>query len=61
MPAYGSTLSPPETTALVHFLVTLHPNYEPAATDASRFVAGQDNVPKNSTVERGNGQTNQAP
>ena len=36
MPAYGSTLSPAETTALVRFLDTLHPNYQPAADDASR-------------------------
>ena len=61
MPAYGSTLSPPETTALVHFLTTLHPEFQPAATDASRFMAGQDNIPPNSTVERGNGQTRHAP
>ena len=26
MPAYGSALSPSETTALVHFLETLHPS-----------------------------------
>ena len=29
MPAYGTALSPPETTALVHFLDTLHPSYQP--------------------------------
>ena len=57
MPAYGSTLSPAETTALVHFLSTLHPGYEPAATDASRHVAGQGGgIPPESTVERGGGQ-----
>ena len=61
MPAYGSTLSPAETTALVHFLITLHPGYQPAATDASRFIAGQNDVPPKSTVERGGGQTNHAP
>ena len=38
MPAYGSALSPAETTALVHFLKTLHPNYQAPATDASRTV-----------------------
>lgn len=56
MPAYGSTLSPPETTALVRFLNTLHPNYQPAASDASRAVAEQGGVPPASTVEPGNGQ-----
>ncbi len=59
MPAYGSTLSPPETTALVSFLKTLHPGYVPEATDASRFVVGQGgNVPPKSTVVSGGGQRN---
>ena len=31
MPAYGSALSPAETTALVRFLETLHPSYQPAS------------------------------
>ena len=54
MPAYGSALSPAETTALVKFLTTLHPNYQPAAGDASRYVAGQGGVPPSeSTVQRG--------
>ena len=57
MPAYGSALSPAETTALVRFLETLHPNYQPAANDASRQVVGQASAPANSTVERGGGQT----
>jgi len=35
MPAYGTNLSPPETTALVAFLETLHPANEPPARDAS--------------------------
>ena len=57
MPAYGAALSPPETTALVHFLETLHPSYQPAASDASRQVAEQGgNVPPHSTVEHGGGQ-----
>ncbi|MFZ0395556.1 MAG: cytochrome b N-terminal domain-containing protein [Terracidiphilus sp.] len=58
MPAYGSALSPPETTALVHFLETLHPYYQPAAADASREVIQHNGVPPNSTVENGTGQTN---
>ena len=61
MPAYGSALSPAETTALVHYLETLHPSYQPAAADASRFVAGQGGVPPNSTVQRGAGQTRTSP
>src|SRR5450755_1096908 len=36
MPAYGKNLSPPETTALVSFLLTLHPAGQPRAHDASR-------------------------
>ena len=55
MPAYGSALSPAETTALVRFLETLHPNYQPASADASRQVAGQGGAPGNSTVEHGGG------
>jgi ubiquinol-cytochrome c reductase cytochrome b subunit len=39
MPAYGNALSPPETTALVHFLLTLRSGYMPSASDASRKVA----------------------
>ena len=39
MPAYGSALSPEETTALVRFLDTLHPHFEGSAIDASRRVA----------------------
>ena len=57
MPAYGSALSPAETTALVRFLETLHPNYQPAASDASRRVVGQAGGPPSSTVERGGGET----
>ncbi len=59
MPAYGSTLSPAETTALVHYLDTMHPRHERAATDASRRVAEDDGVPPDSTVERGHGQVKQ--
>jgi ubiquinol-cytochrome c reductase cytochrome b subunit len=36
MPAYGKNLSPPETTALVAFLETLHPAGQVPARDASR-------------------------
>lgn len=36
MPAYGKNLSPPETTALVSFLETLHPAGQSPARDASR-------------------------
>src|SRR6185437_14296214 len=53
MPAYGSALSPAETTALVHYLETLHPRYEPAAADASRAVAAHGGPPPDTTVQRG--------
>jgi ubiquinol-cytochrome c reductase cytochrome b subunit len=36
MPAYGNSLNPAETTALVAFLQTLHPAGQPPARDASR-------------------------
>jgi ubiquinol-cytochrome c reductase cytochrome b subunit len=39
MPAYGKNLSPPETTALVAFLETLHPAGQSPARDASRAIA----------------------
>lgn len=58
MPAYGSTLSPAETTALVRFLDTMHPNYQPAAGDASRLVVQSGGIPPKSTVEHGGGQQN---
>lgn len=38
MPAYGKNLSPPETTALVAFLKTLHPRTVAPARDASRAI-----------------------
>jgi len=38
MPAYGKNLSPPETTALVAFLETLHPTGQPPAGNAARAV-----------------------
>src|SRR5215467_1787183 len=42
MPAYGRNLSPPETTALVAFLETLHPAGQLPARDAARdFVLRQ--------------------
>jgi len=43
MPAYGSALNPPETTALVHFLTTLHDDNQPGATDASRALVNPAN------------------
>jgi mono/diheme cytochrome c family protein len=35
MPAYGKTLNPAEVDALVAYLVTLRPNYRPAARDSA--------------------------
>jgi ubiquinol-cytochrome c reductase cytochrome b subunit len=40
MPAYGKNLSPPETTALVAFLETLHPAGQPPAGNAARAALG---------------------
>ena len=42
MPAYGKNLSPPEVTALVAFLRTLHPVAQTPAHDASRAVVNQN-------------------
>jgi ubiquinol-cytochrome c reductase cytochrome b subunit len=43
MPAYGKNLTPAETTALVAFLETLHPQGQAPARDASRdIVLGED-------------------
>jgi ubiquinol-cytochrome c reductase cytochrome b subunit len=42
MPAYGAALSPAETTALVAYLKTLRPHYQPPAVDASRNVVAQN-------------------
>jgi ubiquinol-cytochrome c reductase cytochrome b subunit len=44
MPAYGKNLSPPEITALVAFLETLHPEGQAPARDASRDLV-LDNSP----------------
>ena len=38
MPAYGKSLSPAETTALVAFMETLHPAGQAPARDASQAV-----------------------
>ena len=46
MPAYGNALSPAETTALVHFLSTLHAGKLPSAIDASRNVADSPSIPQ---------------
>jgi ubiquinol-cytochrome c reductase cytochrome b subunit len=43
MPAYGNALSPSQTTALVHFLGTLHVENERDAIDASRKLAAPNN------------------
>jgi ubiquinol-cytochrome c reductase cytochrome b subunit len=50
MPAYGTNLSPAETTALVAFLKTLHPARQAPARDASRSLAlGTGGEKSNST------------
>src|SRR5438093_1400329 len=46
MPTYGKNLSPPETTALVAFLQTLHPPGQAPARDASREVVIEEGPEK---------------
>jgi len=45
MPAYGNSLNPSETTALVRFLTTLHGNNLSPAIDASRHLALSGELP----------------
>ncbi|HTP69472.1 MAG TPA: cytochrome b N-terminal domain-containing protein [Dongiaceae bacterium] len=51
MPAYGTNLSPMETTALVAFLASLHPAGQAPARDASRSLA-LEQTPNDSTPVR---------
>ena len=44
MPAYGNALSPSETTALVHFLMTLRSKNRPPAIDASQRLISSDSI-----------------
>ena len=44
MPAYGNSLTPAETTALVHFLLTLRGN-RPAAVNATRKLTSTERSP----------------
>jgi ubiquinol-cytochrome c reductase cytochrome b subunit len=52
MPAYGKNLSPAETTALVSFLKTLHPENQPPAFDASEPQAKTSANPTSLDVRR---------
>jgi ubiquinol-cytochrome c reductase cytochrome b subunit len=45
MPAYGNSLDPSETTALVRFLTTLRGNDLPSAIDASRHMVLSSETP----------------
>ena len=51
MPAYGNSLSPSETTALVRFLSTLRGNDLAPAIDASRNMVQSGKLP--STMPNG--------
>jgi ubiquinol-cytochrome c reductase cytochrome b subunit len=53
MPAFGSNLSPPEVTALVKLLETLHAPSRPVAGDAARRVVQHNGKPPDSNVEQG--------
>ena len=52
MPAYGKNLNPPETTALVAFLQTLHPAGQAPARDASRDGVLGDGADKRPGVQQ---------
>ena len=52
MPAYGNNLSPAETTALVAFLESLHPEGQAPARDASREVVLGDSDHKEAVAQR---------
>ena len=46
MPAYGNALNPADTTALVHFLLTLRGgNLTPAIDASRRLISGSDQSP----------------
>ncbi len=52
MPAYGAYLSPPQVTALVSFLETLHPPEERPSRDASRHLAETDKPAPDEVLEK---------
>jgi hypothetical protein len=47
MPAYGKNLSPAEVSALVAFMETLRPSYQPPARDATESAR----LPSNDSVK----------
>ena len=53
MPAFGSSLSPSEVTALVKFLATLHRANQRPAQDVSRGLAETGEPPRSENVEHG--------
>ncbi len=57
MPAYGKNLSPPEVTALVAFLSTLHGTDDPAARDSTvpARAAASDGAPPGAPASGGQG------
>jgi ubiquinol-cytochrome c reductase cytochrome b subunit len=52
MPAYGNNLSPAETTALVSFLETLHPQGQAPAHDAAREIVLRNEQQKSSGTQQ---------
>jgi ubiquinol-cytochrome c reductase cytochrome b subunit len=64
MPAYGKNLSPPQVTALVKFLETLHPPNQRPAADAS-LSAETTILPKSESLgsaqQGGSGETPEPP
>lgn len=53
MPAFGANLSPPQITALVKFLETLHAPDRPLSGDAAHRVVQKNGIPKHSDIEQG--------
>jgi len=54
MPAYGKNLRPAEVTALVAFMQTLRPSYQPPARDSTQSPksASADALEKDALVRR---------
>src|SRR6185312_4967340 len=61
MPAYGKNLSPPQVTALVQFLETLHPPNQRPASDASLAIEKTIAPNTNSIGSHGSGATIEPP
>ena len=52
MPAYGKNLSPPQVTAIVAFLATMHPASQPPARDAAQPAVAPPDAPSDTSQDR---------